>query len=621
MILTGLFAILCWFLILPVLYMLGSLAVRKLDDGSPVLHGIYVGTFGLAFLSYFLVAFGSVGLLKPVHLLIGVGVVTIFCWRYLKGLILWLDEVARFIVLPVPSAFERIAQLFLWGTLAVTVVLCFLPEIAHDALCYHLNLPKWFIRHASVLPLEYDLKSYHSQLMDVLYSVGLFLRNVSIAKLFHWFAGFLTAMLLMVIIDKETQRRGLALFFGLMLWLTPTFLNQVTVTYSDVGVTLFVLAGFSLFLQGLYGARSLRHFFLAGLMLGFAVSCKYSAVMFAVPMGGWLVIHLLHEPKAERSFLARALGLFSLGALLGCIYWFLRAFFSTGDPFFPYLTAKFGGAGLYSEINYAKSGVPRNLVSFLLLPFSIVFSPDIFERHSWAGPFFLLLIPLMVWGAIRDVKARFSVFVSFVSVVLWFFLAQNIRFLLPVFPLMLFSAAFGVAKLPSSFLKPGLKRLGWGVAFLAMLFLSGIGFYHYRVHLLALGQGWDSGKFLTQLERTYPVAQWVNRNLPKDARVFSTEVRQFYFDREMIIDNITFYHPKEDFAKLTPAEFRDQLKRLGVTHVMQVLPMDKTIKSLDLNRRNLDALLHDASMASFVADIPSQNIREDQYRYLIYKLL
>jgi len=621
MILTGIFAILCWLLILPVLYMLGSLAVRKLDDGSPMLHGIYIGTFGLAFLSYFLVAFGSVGLLKPVPLLIGVGVMTLFCWRSLTGLTRWLDEVARFIVLPVPSVFERIAQLFLWGTLAVTIVLCFLPEIAHDSLCYHLNLPKWFIRHASVLPLEYDLKSYHSQLMDVLYSVGLFLGNVSISKLFHWFAGFLTAMFLMVLIDRETQRRGLALFFGLMLWLTPTFLNQVTVTYSDVGVTLFVLAGFSLFLQGLYGPRSLRHFFLAGLMLGFAVSCKYSAVMFAVPMGGWLVILLFTEPKAERSFLVRALGLFSLGALLGCVYWFLRSFFSTGDPFFPYLTAKFGGSGLYSEINYAQVGVPHNFPSFLLLPFSLVFSPDNFERHSWIGPFYLLILPLIAWGAARDVKARCSAFVAFFSVVLWFFLAQNARFLLPVLPLMLFSAAVGVAELSGSFLKPGLKRLGWGVAFFPMLLLSGIGFYHYRVHLRALGQGWNSGEFLTRLERTYPVAEWVNRNLPKDARIFTVEARQFYFDREMIIDNMSFFHPREDFGKLTPVEFLARLKQLGVTHVMQVLPVNKADKSVDANRLNLDVLLRDASVASFVVEIPSQNIREDQCRYLIYKLL
>ena len=161
---------------------------------------------------------------------------------------------------------------------------------------------------------------------------------------------------------------------------------------------------------------------------------------------------------------------------------------------------------------------------------------------------------------------------------------------------------------------------GLGVGFFCMLFLVGVGLYHYRVHLLALGQGWGTENFLTRLERTYPAAQWVNRNLPRDARIFTAEVRQFYFDRDMIIDNSTFYHPGEDFGRLTPEEFLIRLKHLGVTHVIRILPEKGAKKSPDPKRLNLDALLRNTAAVSFLAEIPSQNIREKQYRYLIYEL-
>lgn len=620
MILHGFVAIMYWFALLPAAFLLGSFFQKWIREEDEILRGVFFVTFGLSILSYFIAFLGSFRLLTlwPI-----VGLLTLafsLRFRYLPEFKRWIVSIFRFLRWPAEGVFCKITLGVFLTTVVGTIFLTFLPEIAHDSLCYHLNLPKLFIRNASIMPIEHDLKSYHSQFMEILYTIGLFLNNVSVSKLFHWFAGFFTVILLMVIIDKQTKCRGLSIFFGLMLWLTPTFLNQLTITYSDIGVTIFVFSSFLFLVKGLYDSQSLRDIFLAGLLLGFAVSCKYSAVLFAAPILGWLMLLIVREAKARRSFLVRSLCLFSAGIFAGCGYWFLRSFIATGDPFFPYLTSRFGGTGLYAEIDYANIGIPKSFMSLMTLPFSIVFSPDFFERHAWAGPFYLLSLPLVAWGAIRDSKARFSAFVSISSVVLWFFLAQNIRFLLPIFPLLLYSASIGLAKLPSWCQRTWLKRFGIGVGVGCTFLLVCAGLYHYRVHFLALGQGWNSETFLTRLERTYSAAQWTNRNLPRDARIFSEDVRQYYFDREMIADNNTFYHPDEDLSKLTPEDFLAHLKHLGVTHVLQISPVEAVTKDWNPKRRNLKDMLDSASSVSFLAEIPSQNIRERRFNYRIYKL-
>ncbi len=71
MILAGLFAVLCWIVLLPLLYLWGTWARRWFDDEDRILRGVYLVAMGAAFLSYFIVALGTIGWLKPWPLLAG----------------------------------------------------------------------------------------------------------------------------------------------------------------------------------------------------------------------------------------------------------------------------------------------------------------------------------------------------------------------------------------------------------------------------------------------------------------------------------------------------------------------------------------------------------------------
>ncbi len=154
-----------------------------------------------------------------------------------------------------------------------------------------------------------------------------------------------------------------------------------------------------------------------------------------------------------------------------------------------------------------------------------------------------------------------------------------------------------------------------------LLLLLAIGGYHYRVHLQALLQGWTAEQFLTRLERSFPAAQWVNRNLPLNARIYSaSEVRHFYFNRP-IIDEVSYYRVERYSDKLKPSEFRAKLHELGITHVMRTLDARGEVPAEDPSYRIIDLLLTDGRMTKLLFEIQSQNIRETQFRYVIYELL
>ncbi|HOG24094.1 MAG TPA: hypothetical protein PK590_05550 [Candidatus Omnitrophota bacterium] len=622
MILDGLLAIFYWLLLLPVIYLLGSYAKRWIDEKSVLLHGIYIMGFGFATMSYFMTVLGTFGLLKASVVFPGIIALAFIRIKNFREFRIWVLEVGRCLLPPPGGRLNTVSHILLLGSLIITAALCSLPEIAHDSLCYHINLPKLFVQSGSVLPISYDLKSCQSQFLEVLFSIGIFLNNIPAAKLFHWFCGFFALLFVIRFVEVESGNRGLALTMGLAFWLTPTILNQVTVTYNDAGVTWFVLLSWGMFVSALRNGYRTRDFFLSGLFLGFATSCKYLALMFGVPMGLYLVWGVITQPD-RRLALMKGIVFFSFGAFLACGYWFLRNYLFSGHPLYPVFSAKQDVAGLYAEQNYASIGVPKTLLSFLTLPITMVISPQSFEKHFWAGPYYLIILPLALFGAFRDKLARFAFFTVLISAILWFLIAQSIRFLLPIFPIFMIGAAIGFRELPVKSWASRMQMVFRVLVAVAISILIAAALYHYRIHFLALVAGWSKDTFLTRLERTYPVAKWVNENLSKDAKLFSaSEIRQFYFNRPMI-DAVSYYRVERYSDTLTPSEMVDRLKKNNITHVLQVLPAGEGDGKQPRGSSPLDvvhAVVSDADLAVSTKEIPSQNIRESQFVYRIYEL-
>lgn len=616
---SPLFALGFWLVLLPALWASGSLAGARLRTSNPLFSGILTLGLGLGVYAYFLVLAGTLGWLKPVAVLFFLLLFLIPGWRTGLGVFRWLKDLLFFWGEP-RGIFSRVCQFSLLGTLFFTAIFCFLPEIANDSLGIHLYLAKLFAKNASVAPSLYDLTSYRPLLMTVLYTTGLFFHNVAIAKLFHWFCGVLLISALAVKVDEVTKNRKLALFMGLMLWLTPTLMNQITTTYIDAGVSLFIFLGYCVVIDGFDDLKK-TNFFYGGLLIGLAVAIRSLALGAFLALMVMLGLRLLQQGSKKRVMIAGVC--LAFGVLLTSAYWFLRDWIYTGNPVYPYLGSLFGNEELsyLTRLYFQTMGPPKSLGAFLMIPWNITFKPQDFDYHHWIGPFYLSVLPVVGYAAFKIKKARTHLLFIFLSLIIWYFTGQEIRYLLPVFPVYLIVVAMGVCDLANVFSE---KR--WGtyfakiVSYLAIVSLLSLTAYHYRYQFLPVFRMWSSAEYLPKMERTIPVADWVNANLPQTAKILSfDEPHLFYFDREVILD-VEFHIRTHYKDQNSSAAMAAVLKEKGITHIWDADIQDPTLLGVPMHRP-IELVLKDERLSRPLISLQSVNVLGRRSRYTLYALL
>ena len=493
---------------------------------------------------------------------------------------------------------------------------CFFPETANDALCYQLNLAKIFVWRKATLPEPFDLNSYTPLFMNLLYGAGLMADSVVLSKLFHWWTGILLVACTSELIKTYTSQKTLAAAFGLSLFLTPTVLREMSTTYVDVAAGFFIFLGFILLLDTIRSGRT-SGFIIAGLFVGFAVGVKVLVLLAGVPAALAICMTLR---KFGRRFFFRAGLAFGAGFLLGAGYWFLRNFVLTGNPVYPYLGNLFGGVTFDYVGHFQEMGPPKSLTAFLLLPWNMTFLPEDFDRGYWIGPLYLVFLPLFIAGMIRDARVRLLGIMGMLYTALWYVFFHNARFLVPVYPFYLVIAACGAASLNLN--TPLMFRLGrtfWGVVAVLCLGLILLAGRHARYGFVYLTGGLDQARYLSQLERSYSAAVWVDRNLPQDARILNAEeIRQYYFPREMVRNK--WFQALTGYESLGhPDALASFLKGRGITHIL-------TVERIGGQRREaegyplLQSLLKAPHLTVKLYDSASVNIREDRYQYRIYAM-
>lgn len=613
MIASSLTAACAWIVLLPVLYLSGARLASLVKEEHDVMRGIIHVACGLGMLAYFLIFVGSFHFLKREVVLIYALAVLALGFRRLPEFGSWVTVLLRYF-LDKGDGFYRLCQIIFLAASIVTLAVSFLPEIAHDALSYQLNLAKLFVRQASTTPWEHDLNSYMPLLMNVLYSVGLLFDSVSLSKLFHWLCGFLLVAGMAVTFEKETRHKALALFLAMMFWLTPAVVNQITTTYVDVAAAFFVFLFFYGLMKGVRTGQS-GCLLISGFMLGLAVSTKFLILVLAPPASvvvGWYFLRAREKRQATVAAV-----LFYAGVFLGCSYWFVRNGLLSGNPFYPYLNELFGTGGMSNLQTYWNLGIPKTVANYLLLPGLLTFYPQHFSSFDWIGPFYLSALPFLVLA--RD-KKRYALPLIFVIYFMtaFFLVLQVVRYLIVILPIYLWAVAVSIGDTAPQF-SERLRQLGRAMAGILGIFLLALTCYHYRFQAPALLGVWSLDTYLTKMERSYPAAQWINRNLPADAVVLNAgEVRQFYFAPQMIREIMLFRRTNypENFPKRSILQYFNER---GVTHVLRADNLDVP-GVLEARIEDLDKELRNENQAMPLMTLDSKNIREARYRYRVYEL-
>ncbi|HNV87210.1 MAG TPA: glycosyltransferase family 39 protein, partial [Candidatus Omnitrophota bacterium] len=268
------------FLGLIILYLVFNLGCRILallgvsaEEDETVVFGT---ALGLGLLGYAVLILGLCGILSRTSLWWLIGFLAVpGVWDFRsavsvlgKGFLKWKMHSPRkslvFISLSAIAVFSA-----LLGTLA--------PEIANDSLCYHLHLPKVFLASHSIGRIPYEVNSLFPFLMEMLYTLGLGVSGVTLAKFFHFATGLLGAGGILLFLRRFVKIE-IAWIAALLFITMPGILNQLDTTYVDAGLTCFTVLALIAFLRWA-DTRNLRWMILSGAFLGLALSVKYFAVL------------------------------------------------------------------------------------------------------------------------------------------------------------------------------------------------------------------------------------------------------------------------------------------------------------------------------------------------------
>lgn len=317
---------------------------------------------------------------------------------------------------------------------------------------------------------------------------------------------------------------------------------------------------------------------LLGVLAGGAAAAKLTGLTVLLLPCLWYVGWMLSDRTtwrvaARRMFVALAV---AVGVALP---FYVRAWWGTGNPFYPYFAewfrsdpARLEMSRFHHEIGGAFFGV-RSLETFVAGPILLAFNDRLYDgSFGWQ---FLLLLVLGAFALESLVRGRFGRLVAwpaFVSVWLyvgWYLTAQQARFAVPMLFAVVILASFGLRRLRGSLrrwalvllLATTVASLPWKTAgYYFGSWETVLGFWTWRDYV---DDGTDS--------RYLPLVEAIREQTPADAKLLLLiEHRGLYLPRANLIGTPFFqeaiFTPPEQFA--TTDRVMEVLGRNQITHLV-----------------------------------------------------
>jgi hypothetical protein len=304
------------------------------------------------------------------------------------------------------------------------------PPTGWDELTYHLPYAKDYVNNSglNVNPfLRYPLYAHN---IDLLYALALLFYDDILAHLFHASAAILTSLgiyhLGAVTSNKKTGVIAACIFIS-----SPLVAHLMKTAYIDLGLTLFIFLGF--YCIALWSITKQEFWlYVSGFAIAIAVGSKYSG-NFYVPI---FAIWVFFQSRKISSVIRFLLPVFIFGSP-----WYIRNFIISGDPISPFGGEIFGywlwnkGDLIGQSKDLLKAhGTPRNLTSFLMLPWNLLVHSDKFMEGRISPGMVAAFPAILLFKRFNRFNKHLCIFVL-VNTIIWFFTSQILRYLLPIFPM------------------------------------------------------------------------------------------------------------------------------------------------------------------------------------------
>lgn len=285
------------------------------------------------------------------------------------------------IVNPINEKFSLIIFGLIFTNVIINLIGAFGPELAFDALWYHLTLPKIYLLNNSIFYIPGGLLYYSAmpKLGEMLFMSGIIFFGEAGAKIIHFSFGLLSGIVLYRL-SRLFLSKSHSLLVVLVFFSNLVFAWQSITAYIDLIRTFFQSLALLALMYWLK-SKKLKWILLSGLMLGLEISTKLLGL---ISLAVFLIILGTVSIKEKRLFFKESLVLF-FSSLILPMPWFVFSFFSTGNPVYPFFQGKIN---ILNEITVN------------------ILNPFIFLTQSWnlllksadpISPIYLISVPLIVY--------------------------------------------------------------------------------------------------------------------------------------------------------------------------------------------------------------------------------
>ncbi len=466
----------------------------------------------------------------------------------------------------------HLADAFLIVGLLGTFLTALTPVTDGDALAYHLQLPRTFLENGSLRFDPYQHESAYPMVVELLYAIGLAWRGPVACRLICWLLG--VCLMLGVTALARPVLGARARWAGTIALLVPAISNGMTAPLTDVPLAAFAVSAL-LAWSHWREDPSARKAVLAGALAGLTIGVKYPGLVW---VGLLALATVVPGPRRRRHIFNHMLIYLFMIFVTGA-FWYLRAWWFTGNPVYPFFRSVFGGSGIAEVLLPGRR--PLGLAPWKLLTALVpmTLDPARFEsRWHQLGPVFLAFLPILVftrpprrvWGLVGFGYVFFTLCLT---------MRQSPRFSLAALGPM----AVGVAWVASW----AVQRRDWArpliAGSLAIVLTGESAWSVYRArHGLGVLTGRESAdEYLARREPTHRVGSWMRDHLPPNARLIGQEQRGYYFPRPYTIERRHRLATGVGIPGQDPARIIESYRSEGFTHLLMCPPVPESAAFFD----------------------------------------
>lgn len=440
-----------------------------------------------------------------------------------------------------------------------------------DSLTYHLALPRLYSIAGSFTETDSILFAYFPRgwqsILTLFHTLGPNNYGVFNPRYLSTLLTFSISLGIIGILQEKNTSKSISISLGILFLLIPTVFEFATSCYVDIWLTCILLCAMYAYQRNLI--------VVTGALVGVACSIKYSG-LFCIPI--FLLFYMQQSIEKKDYY---SLVRFILALVITGFPFYLDNWIHTGNPVFPLLFDVFPSDStlwdswrtMAYEITLDNYGMGRSVGDTIALSWRIFLTRDM--THSFQGSlgWSIGILFYMVLWKYKTISVEYRVYFWFVCVwiLLWSNQVQQIRFLLPMIPILLLSSAPVLEQYTT-------KRLHTIVLLISILWaIQPIQTLTEEQHTLEYWQLYidnpttSSHTYLSkQLPENYPVEAYLNQATDVK-KVWLVWMRgyNYYLQVPRRLDSVFEGYRFENLLwnSATPIEFLSSLRKDHISHI------------------------------------------------------